>query len=95
MFPFRTKKSNLRHLNIFAVLWVAGVFLIGVPHAVKSWRQGRLYEILFVPGLLLAGGTVYGLNLLGLSLSYRERRRQATPEEIEEARRMLYGDKET
>ena len=94
MFPFRTKQSNLRYLNISACVSSGLLLLIGVPYAIQSWQRGKPYDILFIPAIFLMGLVVYGINRAVLSLSHREPRRQATPEEIEEARRMLYGDKE-
>lgn len=95
MFWFRTKKSNLLHLNVFAYVWGGLLLLFGIPHVIQSWQRGKPYEGLLLIAMFFAGVLIYGFNRIVLSLSYRERRRQATPEEIEEARRMLYGDKET
>ncbi len=85
MWLFRTKKTNLAFLNVSFAAWTIGIIVFGVVD------RGR--DMLTVLLMLLFGGVLYGVNRLGLSLAYHKRP-TATAEDIEAARRMLYGDKE-
>jgi hypothetical protein len=64
----------------------------------RGWRMNDLQTSLMILGFLVFVFFLHKFNV-AWSRSRENKlstlRRQATPEEIEEARRMLYGDKET
>lgn len=92
MFLFKTKKSNLIELNTFFVVWFSGLIIGGGPLAIISLMRGRLRDSCIVLFMLAVGAFIYGLNRIGLDIAYREAP-AATSEDIETARKMLYGDK--
>ncbi len=91
-YPFRTKESNLRLLNIGSGVWFSGLIVGGIFTICDTRNSHRLHDIGMILAMLAFGIIVYGVNRLGLSLSDRKRP-TATEAEIEDARRMLYGEK--